>query len=103
MCRSSLYSVPQRRNVTRSLPSGNIFAPLTALGITLEGRRVVTCAFRVGRIAFPAAEMSAPESGRALELQEPLVAMIYLDLLLGLGQKKLRAGCCLVQGYLYHH
>ena len=63
--------------MTGSLPSGNIFAPLTALGMTSEGRRVVTCSFRVDRIAIPAAEMSAPESGRALGLQESLVAMIY--------------------------
>ena len=66
----------------------NIFAPLTALGITMEGRRVVTFSFRVDRIAFPAAEISAPESGRALELQEPAVIQ-YLDLSLGLGQRKL--------------
>ena len=41
----------------------------------MEGKRVATCAFKQDSIVFPAAEMSAPESGRALVLQEPLAAM----------------------------
>ena len=57
--------------MTGSLPNGNILAPLTALGMTVEGRRVLIHSLRVDSIAFPAAEMSAPESGRALVLQEP--------------------------------
>ena len=36
---------------------------------------MATCSFKVDGNAFPAAEMSAPESGRALVLQEALAAM----------------------------
>ena len=67
--------------MTGILPNGNILAPFTALGVTVEGKRVATGSFRVDNMAFPAAEMSAPESGRALVLQEPFEAMMsrYID------------------------
>ena len=38
----------------------------------MEGKRELTCSLRVDTIIFPAVEMSAAESGRALVLQEPL-------------------------------
>ena len=62
-------------NIETLLPNGYIFASFTALGITLQSKRVATCAFKEDSIVFPAAEMSSPESGRALVLQEPLAAM----------------------------
>jgi len=62
--------------VTGNLPNGNILAPFTALGITAEGNRVAICSFRADKMVFPAAEMSAPESGRALVLLEPFFAMM---------------------------
>ena len=61
--------------MTGSLPNGNILAPLTALRMTVEGRRVLIRSLRVDSIAFPAAEMLSPESGRTLVLQEPFAEM----------------------------
>ena len=61
--------------MTGSLPNENILAPLTTLGMTVEGRRVLIHSLRVDSIVFPAAEMSAPESERALVLQEPFAEM----------------------------
>ena len=78
--------------MTGSLPNGNILAPLTALGMTVEGRRVLIRSLRVDSIDFPAAEMSAPESGRALVLQEPFAEMTS-RLTNGAG---LHVECCLV-------
>ena len=54
-----------------TLPSGCSFVPFTALGITSEGSRLLTCSLRVCKISFPAADMSAPESGRTLKSLEP--------------------------------
>jgi len=52
------HGISALQNVTGSLPNGNILAPFTALGITVKGKRMVTCLFRVNSTAFLAAEMS---------------------------------------------
>ena len=50
--------------MTDNLPSGCIVVAFTALGMILEGRRLLIFSLRWLRIALPAAEMSAPESER---------------------------------------
>ena len=72
MCRSSVYSLFLNLNVTGSLPSGWISVPLTAFRITLEGKRLEAFTLRRVRIVQPAAEISAPESGRTCTDVEPL-------------------------------
>ena len=72
MCRSSVYLLFLSLNITDNLPSGCISVHFTALGITLEGSRLETVTLRRVRMVLPAAEMSAPESGRTWVEEEPL-------------------------------
>ena len=47
-----------------SLPIGCMTVPLTARGVTSEGRRLSGCSWRCSKRFLPATEMSAPESGK---------------------------------------
>jgi len=49
-----------------SFPTGCILVPLAAFGMVFDGRRLSICSFRCFKIAVLAAEISAPESGKAL-------------------------------------
>ena len=49
-----------------------ILVPFTALGNTEDGKRLFTCSPKWLRISFPAAEMSAPESGSTSMSADPL-------------------------------
>ena len=53
--------------------------------------------FRVDSMTFLAAEMSVPESGRALVLQEPFFAMVS-SVINEAGSEEAHVECCLVQG-----
>ena len=54
------------------MPIGSILVPFTALGKTADGKRLFTCSPKWLGISFPAAEMSAPESGSTSVSADPL-------------------------------
>ena len=58
--------------VTGRVPIGAIFWPLTVRGVTCEGSRLSVWSPSSCMISVPATEISAPESGRALIVAEPL-------------------------------
>ena len=84
MCKSSVYSLFLSLNVTGILPKGCIVAPFATFGMMLDGKRLLIFSFRSLRMPLPAAEISAPESGRALVRVEPLEE-VMLTLTLGAG------------------
>ena len=51
---------------------GCISAPLVAWGVVCDGARVILCSPSFLKISVPAADMAAPESGRALTSVDPL-------------------------------
>ena len=61
--RSSLCVSGPNRSVMGYLPIGCILVPLTTRGITCEGSKLCSCSPSWLRIALPAAEISAPQSG----------------------------------------
>ena len=84
MCKSSVYSLFLSLNVTGILPKGCIVAPFATFGMMLDGKRLLIFSFRSLRMPLPAAEISAPESGRALVRVEPLEE-VMLTLTFGAG------------------
>ena len=64
--------VPPGVMVTGRVPIGAIFWPLTVLGVTREGSRLSVWSPSSCTMSVPATEISAPESGRALTVAEPL-------------------------------
>ena len=51
--------------------------PFTALGMTTEGDRQLTCSFKCCKTSFPVADMSAPDSRRTFNALEPLTKVIH--------------------------
>ena len=80
MWSSSLCLVVPSWNVTGSFPMGLIFVPLTALGMILEGRRLSTCSPSSLSACVPAADMSAPESGKLSRYVAPLREVMWMGI-----------------------
>ena len=67
-------------NKTAILPIGRILVPFAALGMISEGKRLSTCTPRWLRISFPAAEISAPESGKTSVSMDPLREEMWMGI-----------------------
>ena len=85
MWRSSSYVFWPSWNVAVILLIDRILVPFTARGMILEGRRLFTCLPSQLKSYFPAAEMSAPESGSTSTSVEPFRDDNYVDADCGCG------------------
>ena len=65
---------------------GFMVVPLTARGVMVDGRRLSGCSWSCCRMAVPATQMSAPESGRASTVAFPLRDDMW-TLMVGAGSK----------------
>ena len=68
----SFSVLPSSVTVTGRVPRGAIFWLLTVWGVTCDGRRLSLWSPSSSTMSVPAIEISAPESGRALTVAEPL-------------------------------
>ena len=78
-------------SVTGSFPIGYILVLFTALGMIWDGSRLSSCSPKWCRAAFPATDISAPESGRVVMLAFLLRDNMWM-LMVGVGSTVLGWG-----------
>ena len=85
MCTYFLTFLPWMKKVTLGiLPSGCSVVPLTALGVISECARLSRCSPSAWTNEGPAAQMSAPESCKAVTMAWPYIEAAWM-LILGAG------------------
>ena len=84
MCISSWCCLPWSKKVVGSLPMGFMLCPLAVRGDISEGRRLNGCSLSSVNSCGPAAEISAPESGRTDVTVDPF-AVVMCILMVGAG------------------